>query len=105
LANVDEGDAGDYRCAVGNYGGSVLSRAAHLSLNTLVRPDFDADHDVDQSDFGHLQVCFSGVGVVYGNGCDDANLDLDADVDEFDLLIFRQCVSGPTLAADPRCAD
>ena len=56
--------------------------------------DFDHDGDVDQVDFGHLQGCMSGGGVVYGAGCGDADLDIDGDVDAGDFNSFLTCLNG-----------
>jgi len=68
--------------------------------------DFDGDSDVDQTDFGHLQRCFSGSAVIQEDPvCQDARLDLDGDVDVYDVSIFRRCLSGPGVPGDPHCAD
>lgn len=68
--------------------------------------DFDRDDDVDMEDFGHLQACFSGSGVVQAEpACADTLLDGDNDVDQDDLTLFRQCMSGPGVAPDPACMD
>jgi outer membrane protein assembly factor BamB len=64
--------------------------------------DFDGDNDVDQSDFGFLQACYSGSGVAYAPGC--ADVDLDRDVDQNDLAIFLRCMSGRDVPVDPSCA-
>ncbi len=67
--------------------------------------DFDGDSDVDQEDFGHLQVCLSGPGVAQTDpDCQDANLDGDNDVDHDDYGIFQECMSGADTPADPKCA-
>ena len=57
--------------------------------------DFDSDGDVDQEDFSHLQKCFSGSGVGYDAGCQDADLMGDGDVDADDFEVFRSCMAGP----------
>lgn len=68
--------------------------------------DCDRDGDVDQKDFGHMQACLSGRGVVQAMpDCQKANLDTDDDVDEADMLVFQQCISGPDVPADPGCAE
>ncbi len=56
--------------------------------------DFNTDHDVDMADFGHLQVCLSGTGVLCASGCQDADFDKDGDVDSQDLVQFRACLGG-----------
>lgn len=70
-----------------------------------IRADFDHDGDVDQTDFGHLQVCMSGQGTAQAKPtCQDALLDGDSDVDRDDFEIFLTCMSGPNVPADPNCA-
>ena len=67
--------------------------------------DFDADQDVDQQDFGHLQECLTGSGVAQTDpNCQDALLDDDNDVDQDDFGIFQSCTSGANVPADWRCA-
>lgn len=67
-------------------------------------PDFDADHDVDQDDFGHFLECLTGRGVPQTDPeCRDALLDLDGDIDQDDFAIFQGCVSGPNLAPPDHC--
>ncbi|HPD32493.1 MAG TPA: hypothetical protein PLL20_21070 [Phycisphaerae bacterium] len=69
-----------------------------------VRMDFDKDGDVDQADFGRMQACLTGVGVLQMDPlCDRTLLDHDDDTDADDLGIFRDCLSGPGLEPDPAC--
>jgi hypothetical protein len=56
--------------------------------------DFEADGDVDLTDFAHLQKCLSGDAVTYAAGCIDADFDLDGDVDGFDVNAFLSCLAG-----------
>jgi hypothetical protein len=71
-----------------------------------VGPDFDGDGDVDQTDFGTLQQCFSGTGVPQtAPECLETHLDGDADVDQEDYQIFEGCMSGTDVSADPSCDD
>jgi hypothetical protein len=66
--------------------------------------DFDRDGDVDQSDFGHFQACYSGPGRPQMDpDCFDARLDVDADVDLYDFGVFQACLSGVNVRADPDC--
>ncbi|UCD29521.1 MAG: SBBP repeat-containing protein [Planctomycetota bacterium] len=65
------------------------------------RADYDNDNDVDQSDFGYFQACYSGPGVPPDTKCDDANLDNDEDVDLVDFGIFLGCMGGANHA--PNC--
>lgn len=75
--------------------------------------DADGDGDVDQSDFGLLQACFSGTGLSLIPGvCDcfdvqGANNLPDGDVDQLDMTIFEACTltSGPDIPADKSCDD
>ena len=74
--------------ATGNY--ALADHAA----TTAPPGDFNTDHDIDMADFGHLQVCLSGTGVLCASGCEDADFDKDGDVDSQDLVQFRACLSG-----------
>ena len=68
--------------------------------------DFDLDGDVDQSDFGHLQECLLGPTVPQTDpGCADTLLDSDEFVDQDDVAIFLNCMSGANVPGDPGCAD
>lgn len=67
--------------------------------------DFDGDRDVDLEDFGHIQTCLTGSGGgPVASGCEDAILDYDTDVDNVDLDIFVNCLSGTDVQGDPACA-
>jgi hypothetical protein len=58
--------------------------------------DLDDDGDVDQEDFGHLQVCLTGGAAQPPDpGCMAADLDGDGSVDVEDLALFQSCFSGP----------
>jgi hypothetical protein len=92
---------------------TIASNAANCSVTlpvtvtvNTVKPDFDGDTDVDQDDFGHLQMCLSGPGVPPGDpDCADADVDDDGDVDVGDFAVFQQCMSGPGVSAARTCAD
>lgn len=77
-----------------------------ITLTVTANPaDFDQDGDVDLEDFGHLQRCFSGPGVVQSDAlCLNTRLDEDEDVDQADFGIFQLCLSGANQPADPSCA-
>lgn len=66
-----------------------------------VRADFDADRDVDQTDFAQLQQCLSGSGETYPSGCEICDLDDDGDVDDSDVFSFQACMAGPN--HEPGC--
>lgn len=55
----------------------------------LVRGDLDGDGDVDLADFGSFQLCFTGVGGMFGDGCGPADFDGDYDVDLADFGGFQ----------------
>lgn len=88
---------------------NTLSGGSNVLQITVKAPetspaDFDGDGDVDQTDFAHLQVCFSGGGFVQdAANCRNARLDADSDVDTDDFDIFQLCMTGPGIAADPGC--
>jgi hypothetical protein len=68
------------------------------------RVDYDLDFDIDQSDFGHFQACYSGPGVPQLDpACEDARMDTDDDVDGGDLAVFLGCMTGPGVTAAPNC--
>jgi len=69
--------------------------------------DADTDGDVDQKDFGLFQVCYSGSGNAYeeGCGCFDRDETPDGDIDADDFAAFVACYSGPTVPANRACDD
>jgi hypothetical protein len=59
----------------------------------------------DLADFGHLQQCYSEPGFPQTDpDCQDALLDIDADVDTADFAVFEGCMSGADVPADFTCA-
>jgi len=67
--------------------------------------DFDKDGDVDQSDFGAFQQCYTGAAVPQNDpACIAARLDDDEDVDANDFAILQGCLSGAGVPANPNCA-
>jgi hypothetical protein len=84
---------------------AVFRKTVAVRLYPLYRGDFDDDCDVDQHDFGSLQVCLSGSGVAQNDpACSHARLDGDADVDQDDVTAFRACMSGPNVRPGAACA-
>ncbi len=68
--------------------------------------DLDRDGDVDQADFGRLQLCLTGrYAPISDPACHDADLNGNNRVDEYDKRIFRRCISGTNLPANPDCAN
>jgi len=95
---------GVYRCVVSNACGSIATDDVVLSTTLCVDADVDHDRDVDQSDFGRVQTCLSGVGVVQEDpACEHARLDADGDVDGDDLELFFGCAAGASCPAPPHC--
>lgn len=75
-----------------------------VTVNVItVEPDLDADGDVDSTDFGIMQACFTGSQVNAEPACQPASFDTDYDVDEDDVTIFQGCFSGPNHVAVPTC--
>jgi uncharacterized lipoprotein YddW (UPF0748 family) len=105
IQSVMIADLGQYRCLVSSDCGSTVSGSALLSLS-VIPGDFDADGDVDQQDFGHMQACMSGSMVAQAAPeCANARFDGDSDVDQDDLSMFLSCLSGPGTQASASCLD
>jgi hypothetical protein len=69
-----------------------------------VDADYDNDGDVDMEDFGYLQRCFSGLGIPPEDpDCQGAGLNADSSVDNQDIELFIDCMSGPNVSATPEC--
>ncbi|MBI4578760.1 MAG: hypothetical protein HY718_03605 [Planctomycetes bacterium] len=85
------------------YVDKVEVKQVTLTLTT-VRADFDGDGDVDQSDYGHLQDCYTGSGIAPTSpACEDARLDVDVDVDADDFHIFLGCFGGANQPVSAGC--
>lgn len=100
---ADTSDEGEYRCRVSGGCQTAHSNPAQLAV---LSTDLDRDGDVDQADFGILQVCFSGTTIPQRDpACRGTNLDADAeqDVDLDDLNALMQCFSGPGVPRRPGC--
>lgn len=79
----------------GDYLPSDLSEYDACLPPTHHPADFDEDGDVDLADFGHLQLCLTGSGVlVVQPACANSDLNLDGDVDHHDVGQFVLCMSG-----------
>lgn len=77
-----------------------------LTLTAVPAPvpgDFDGDYDVDMDDFGHLQVCMTGSAGGILAGCEDANLKVDAGIDQADFILFLRCFTAPGVQGDSNC--
>ncbi|GMU19904.1 MAG: hypothetical protein AMXMBFR13_00080 [Phycisphaerae bacterium] len=98
---------------VGTYAAEieVTDPAAANSPQTLtvtlqvrtVAPDTDHDGDVDQSDYGFLQACYSGPGIAPASQCTAADYDHDSDVDSGDFTLLQRCFSGERVRAEKDC--
>jgi hypothetical protein len=100
IPSVREADAGSYDVVVTAGSCPNTSTAATLTVRVLPcgpRPgDFDADGDVDLSDFLHFQACFNDLDEPpVTSGCEDADFDRDGDVDLGDFETFHSCFNGP----------
>jgi hypothetical protein len=80
-----------------------------FQITVVPRPipgDFDGDEDVDQEDFGRLQVCLLPTGLPQGDpACAKADLNGDTYTDSSDVAIFAGCLSGAGNPGEPDCAD
>ncbi len=108
-------DAGAYRVVMFGFPfetivsetvrGEAMQRVVEF-LKPLAPADFDRDGDVDQEDYGYLQVCLTGPNIPQTDqSCLAARLDADNDVDQADVAIFVGCMSGASVPADPHCAE
>lgn len=68
--------------------------------NPKVFADLDGDLDVDQTDFGLMQVCLTGSDVAASPNCLCLDRDDDVDVDTVDVSAFSRCVTGPAIPFD-----
>ncbi|MHC4442255.1 MAG: hypothetical protein ACYTF1_16960 [Planctomycetota bacterium] len=84
-----------YYSAFAHDGAPNYATGVTISVSPWALGDFEPDGDVDQEDFGRLQVCFGGDGVLPGPGCEDKDFDGDLDVDLDDFAIFQGCMGGP----------
>jgi hypothetical protein len=100
---VDAYDEGTYSCEITAGCGTISTDGAGLRVLTT---DFDRNGCVDQSDFGHLQACLTGMNnTTTDPNCRDANIDADSigDIDVDDLAAFFQCLTGPGVPRLPGC--
>ncbi len=106
LAGLGVGTQYFYRVASGTlvYPAPADAGSVFFVTRAYFKADFDRDNDVDQDDFGHLQVCFTGAGAAQEDpACADTRLDPDSDVDLNDFVLFKACMSGPDVTPDPQC--
>jgi len=85
-----------YTCKLTVTDNDAMAGSNTVEVNVIPAPgDFDADGDVDQEDFGHLQECMTGNGTPQNDpACLDARLDADTDVDINDFAVFQSCMAG-----------
>ena len=66
--------------------------------------DFDADGDVDLTDFARFQACFNGPNRPPKKlGCESADFEPDGDVDLSDFATFQACFNGPNRPPKATC--
>ncbi len=69
-----------------------------------LRPDHDLDGDADVTDFAWFQLCLTDEPTDPPTlPCTCADLNGDSKVNQNDIPIFLQCMSGPNVPADPGC--
>jgi hypothetical protein len=95
-------------CHIGPHSVAVdfgaMTASIHEEVPAYAPGDLDTDDDVDQEDFGLLQVCLTGsFAGPPAPGCQAADLDADGDVDQGDVKLFIRCFSGPGNPADRFC--
>ena len=89
----------------GPEGNDTMTRTNYIQVNPI-KADFDTDGDVDQTDFGHLQECYTGPGAPISDpNCESTDLDNDNDVDQNDFALIQQCISGANTPTEPICAN
>lgn len=99
--------AGEYTAAIRITSPDVINSPRTIAVSVLVRParaDFDADNDVDQTDFGQLQSCLTGSPVSQTPPeCMTANLNGDGVIDQGDISVFLTCFAGPDQPIPAAC--
>jgi endo-1,4-beta-xylanase len=65
--------------------------------------DFDGDLDVDMSDFGHLQACYTRPPLSISADCKNADLNGDDLIDPQDAALFANCLAGAEVEVAPAC--
>ncbi|MGQ9649016.1 MAG: hypothetical protein ACUVXJ_02810 [Phycisphaerae bacterium] len=87
-----------YRLWVMDYDGN------QFVLYRYVKPDFDRDGDVDETDLDYFETCASGPGIHQADSaCLIADFDQDDDVDQGDFSLLQRCFSGSLELPDPNC--
>ncbi len=93
-----DGWKGGYRLWVMDYDGD------QFVLYRYVKPDFDRDGDVDETDLDHFEACASAPGIEQTDpSCLNADFDDDSDVDQSDFGVLQRCFSGSDGLPDPTC--
>ena len=82
---------------VSDTGGLSPPATVTVNVTALGLPgDLDFDGDVDQSDFGRLQLCLTNAGIPVIPSCANADLDGDLSVTQSDYSLFQRCLAGET---------
>jgi hypothetical protein len=102
---------GTYTVGLAVSGPAGSDTEIKLNYITVTPPrwkgDFDDDGDVDLSDYGRFQACFSGPGNEQPDpACARARLQgNDDDVDQEDFAVFQACLSGANNPAPANCRE
>jgi hypothetical protein len=87
-----------------NYDGVVDAEDRPQLQDDPFNPaDFDLDGDVDHVDFARLQRCLGGEPMALPATCRTVDLNGDFNIASADVDLFRACVSGPSVPAEPTC--
>lgn len=95
-------------CIIGNvmyltaFDGNVYALASRSAF--AIPTDVDKDGDVDQTDFGYVQICLTPNGnIEVLPGCEPVNFNLDPLVDQADVEMLLDCLSGANRDIDTNC--
>ena len=91
-----------YPNATGEWFGDLNNLVLYTEPSP-VRPDVDADGDVDMQDFGFVQGCVTAMGQTLPANCLEADFNNDGYVTADDLAKVVQCLSGAHVPAAASC--
>lgn len=84
------------------FDGNVYALASRSAF--AIPTDVDKDGDVDQTDFGYVQICLTPNGnIEVLPGCEPVNFNLDPLVDQADVEMLLDCLSGANRDIDTNC--
>jgi hypothetical protein len=76
--------------------------SAHIPGDGVVA-DFNCDAYVDGADLVYFKSCETRAAIPPIPSCNNADLDVDGDVDMDDFGKWQRCYGGPDVSADPDC--